>query len=351
MIRFSACIALSVSLVACAEPESKPATVDGNLVFDETIELSSAAVATVTLQDVSLADAPSVVVAKTRISDPGKSPVAYQILYPVNAIDERMSYSVRAQVREGDRLVLTSDTVTPVLTRGAGRTADLELVEIKPSSTMKGAALAGMFRYMADAALFLDCRTNKLYPVAMEGAYIELERAYLDSGITGGEELMVNVEGRFLERPAMEGDRTEVSLVVDTFIAIHPERSCPPMPEEPLQNTYWKLVELDGQAVISPDGRREAHMILYSEDGENRVKGNAGCNRFFGGYDTDDTRKEQGITFGRMGATMMACIDGMDTERAFLDALENADRYVITGQTLAIYQGDTVLARFEAVHF
>ena len=92
-------------------------------------------------------------------------------------------------------------------------------------------------------------------------------------------------------------------------------------------------------------------MILYSEDGEDRVKGNAGCNRFFGGYGTEERGEDQGITFGRMGATMMACVDGMDTERAFLDALENTDRYVITGQTMAIYRGDTILARFEAVHF
>jgi copper homeostasis protein (lipoprotein) len=36
-----------------------------------------------------------------------------------------------------------------------------------------------MFSYMADAAGFRDCRNGLSFPVAMEGAYIDLERAYL----------------------------------------------------------------------------------------------------------------------------------------------------------------------------
>jgi heat shock protein HslJ len=46
----------------------------------------------------------------------------------------------------------------------------------------------------------------------------------------------------------------------------------------------------------------------------------------------------------------MACPEGMDTEQAFLAALEKVDRYEIKGQTMAVYGGDEVLARFEAVH-
>ena len=77
-----------------------------------------------------------------------------------------------------------------------------------------GMELEGMFRYMADAALFRDCRNNKSYPVSMEGAYIELERAYLNSGIEPGSEVMAKLRGRFLDRPTMEGNHNIVKLIL-----------------------------------------------------------------------------------------------------------------------------------------
>jgi len=78
-----------------------------------------------------------------------------------------------------------------------------------------GEELSGMFRYLADAARFRDCRTGLSFPVAMEGAYIDLEQAYLAAPHEPGAEMLARVQGRYLERPAMEGDRTEVRLIVD----------------------------------------------------------------------------------------------------------------------------------------
>ena len=63
-----------------------------------------------------------------------------------------------------------------------------------------GMTLEGMFRYMADAALFRDCRSGKAFPVAMEAKYIDLERAYLDSDVEPGSEIMVRLRARYLER-------------------------------------------------------------------------------------------------------------------------------------------------------
>ena len=39
--------------------------------------------------------------------------------------------------------------------------------------------MTGMFRYMADAALFTECLTEASFPVAQENDYLALERAYL----------------------------------------------------------------------------------------------------------------------------------------------------------------------------
>ena len=344
----------AVVLTGCEAPEPETGTVSGTLAYRERIMLSPEAVATITLEDVSRADAPSKVIAEQKLVNPGAPPIAFELEYPLDAIDERMSYSVRAQIEDRGRLMFTTDTHAPVLTRGGGDTVDLRLVGVarqaaaNPSATAakkpSGTRLAGMFRYLADAPLFRDCRSNKVFPVAMVGDYKELERAYLNSGIAAGEELMVNIEGRYLVKPSVNPNNREINLIVDSFQAIHPEETCATMADESLRDTYWKLVEVAGDPVATPEGQREAHMVLASEG--SAVQGHAGCNRFSGSYESEDSQ----LSFGPLAATMMACLEGMDTEKAFLAALDRADRYEIKGETMTLYGDDEVVARFEAVH-
>lgn len=216
--------------------------------------------------------------------------------------------------------------------------------ETQQHTESPGMELEGMFRYMADAALFRDCRNNKSYPVSMEGAYIELERAYLNSGIEPGSEVMVKLRGRLLERPPMEGNHNIVNLIVDKLDKVLPDETCSPTVHAELLGTYWKLVKLNGQRVRTPEGMKEAHMILAGA--ESRVHGNAGCNNFFGQFQTS----ENTLTFSAMGSTMMACPQAMDTERDFLGALGATTRYEISGLFLELYAEDQLLAKFEAVY-
>jgi heat shock protein HslJ len=51
-----------------------------------------------------------------------------------------------------------------------------------------------------------------------------------------------------------------------------------------------------------------------------------------------------------MGATMMACAEGMETEQAFLKALSETTRATISGQFMELYADDLLLARFEAIY-
>ena len=115
--------------------------------------------------------------------------------------------------------------------------------------------------------------------------------------------------------------------------------------DEPLENTYWKLINLEGVAVEAVDNQREAHVVLHTE--ENRVAGSGGCNRLMGSYQLDG----ETLSFSQMATTMMACADGMQTEHAFLGALEAVSAWEITGLNLTLKDGagDDV-ARFEAVH-
>ncbi len=212
------------------------------------------------------------------------------------------------------------------------------------SESATGTEMRGMYVYMADAALFTECETGKRYPVAFEGDSVSLERAYLEARQQPGEEVLVSVEGHFAERPAMEGNRTEESLVVDRFIGVWPGETCGARGSvSELENNYWKLTRLGDQPVPTLDGKREPHLVLHSE--EARVAGNGGCNQFSGGYEIDG----DSITFGLMASTKMACPEVEDVDQAFLAALENATSFRMTAHHLELLDDEgSTIARFEA---
>jgi putative lipoprotein len=115
--------------------------------------------------------------------------------------------------------------------------------------------------------------------------------------------------------------------------------------DEPLENTYWKLIELGGAAVVVVERQREPHFIPHPAD--KRVSGSGGCNRITGSYTLEADR----LGFGRMAGTMMACAAGMETEKAFLGALQRVARARTKQQQLELLDAaDSVVARFEAVH-
>lgn len=113
----------------------------------------------------------------------------------------------------------------------------------------------------------------------------------------------------------------------------------------PLTDTYWKLVELSGQAVSTLEGRLPAHIVISNKD--KRASGNSGCNSFFSTYEMD--QKAGTINFQQAGSTMMACVD-MRTEEVFLKNLPLVSQYSINGRSLTFSNADDgMLMRFEAV--
>jgi len=347
-------VPLIFSVVACKQQEETVAlppavetapvteSIAVTVTYLERIALSAEAVVEISLQDISLADAPATVLSRQELSNPGQVPVRFELEFNPAEIDPHMTYAIQARITDHGQLMFINDTVTPVLTRGAGK--EVEMVLVRVAST-PGMELTGMFRYMADAAVFRDCRNNKTYPVAMEGKYIEMERAYLNSEIAAGEEALVKLRGRLLERDGMEINTREVKLIVDSFDKLVPDETCTPSVHAELIGTYWRLDQLQGSPVKTPEGMKEAHMILAGED--SRAHGNAGCNNFFGQFTTAD----DALTFSALGATMMACPEAMDTEQAFLAALGNTTHYKISGLFLELYADDQLLATLEAVYF
>lgn len=112
-----------------------------------------------------------------------------------------------------------------------------------------------------------------------------------------------------------------------------------------LYNTYWKLMEAHGKTIKVPENSREPYMVLANADQETRLQGFAGCNGLGGNYSVQGDQIDFTVI-----TTKMYCEQTMDTENLFVRVLEEADRYVIRGETLHLYQGKNKVASFESVY-
>jgi heat shock protein HslJ len=107
-----------------------------------------------------------------------------------------------------------------------------------------------------------------------------------------------------------------------------------------LENTDWKLVELDGKPVAAPSGQREPHLRLNSE--EKTLTGFGGCNSMRGAYQLDGDR----LKFTQIASTRRFCSDS--PEGAFFKALNATDSFRLSGDKLELLGGGKSLAKFEA---
>jgi len=448
-------------------------TVTGTATFRERIMPPPDARLVVTLSDISRADAPAVELGRVEIKNAGGPPYAFEIEYDASVIEQNHSYAVRATLWAGDRMMFTTDTVAPVITRGAPDEVNLIMVRVASEArsnaitdqpqigahglqlpaTFTGTLpcadcedityhldlwpdqgyhlrrewlgragdtgdniqddigfwysdaqskrvvlsgltdtpnqwgvkapnkirqldmdgnvimsdlpyeltgngtldeteiedvfLGGMMTYMADAAMFQECRTGRSYPMVMDGDYLAMERAYLADQSAPGAPLYVNVEGSLLMRPAMEGPEQH-SLVVDRFVRTRPGITCERQrADASLTNTYWKIDTLAGEDVVGlPSGGHEAHMILRENDG--RFSATVGCNGMMG----DFTIQDGILSFGHTAATLMACPPPLGAmEQRLALALEATQSYRINGETLALYnEADEIVALMTAVY-
>lgn len=449
---------LSVAWLVCGT--ALAGTLQGAAMYRERIALPPDAVFEVELQDVSKADAPAVVLGRGRLAPAGQPPFRFEITYDDAAVQAGHRYTVRASVRQQERLLFTTDSHYPVLeddrnvplnlllvsARGdakpeadgigvlpasfegelpgagnpiawhvdllqdgryqlrmthvgrpepnrfddigrwrqepdtgrivlrGGREAPVFLMPVEGGAALRKFDLAGkpiesshndrlarlqtfmpieprmnltgMFSYMADAAVITLCADGQRLPVAMEGDYKALEAAYRQSGLQPGQPLLTSIVGLIAQRPSLEESQPpRATLVVERFNNVWPRETCgTPQVDSTLRNAYWKLVRLGDSPVSAAAKQREAHLIFANNT--LRVAGNGGCNRLTGSFELDGDQ----LRFDRMAATMMACPEGMEQEKHFLDALKYIERYRIRGSHLELLdaQGE-VGARFEAV--
>jgi copper homeostasis protein (lipoprotein) len=201
--------------------------------------------------------------------------------------------------------------------------------------------LNGMFRYVAEAPRFRDCRSGLTWPVDAGGDYRALERAYAGQRLSTGAELKASVQGRIEDRPKPDGGGSEPTLVVEAFLLVTPGEVCEDaVVQSGLVNSRWCPVQL-GAKPVRASAPSEVWITL--DPRAHRFTGSSGCNRINGSFDVQG----EALRFGRTASTMKACPE-MEIERAFLSALEDTRRYRASGRTLELLGGDgKVLVRLE----
>lgn len=458
---------LVAAMAAVLAAPTAAETLTGQAMIDTRIALPPDLTFEAVIEDISRADAPAEVLARTVIENPGHPPIDFAIAYDPADLRPQAIYALRAKIRQSDTVLFLTDTITRVFEGEPGGTVEVRLHPVNRSSEsvaspvgahglrlpasftgvlpcadcegirhhldlwpdqvyhmrrewlgrtdgaltrdevgrwyadpgrgtivlhgasemhlfwevqgpdrlrqtdlsgnpiesdlpyeltsdgtlsptdLEGLFLLGMMTYLADAAMFEECLTGRLYPIAAEGDYLALERAYLDAQADPGAPLRVHVEGGLAMRPAMEGpDRAQ--LIVERFIKIEPGETCPTrVATASLTDTYWRIDSLAGTPVSAAENRREPHLVLM--DGpEARFRATVGCNQLFGGYERDGDR----FSFGPAASTMMACPPPLDAiERHLRAALSMTQRILIDGTGLHLLGEDgTVLAELEAVY-
>jgi heat shock protein HslJ len=200
-----------------------------------------------------------------------------------------------------------------------------------------------MYSYMADAGWFTDCLSGTRLPVAQEGDNAALEAAYSRARSMAGAPMLATVQGRVEDRPPMEGDRQKPALIVENFISVEAQRCSGPSSQADLENTYWKLMTLDGKPAESPAGAREIHFVLHRAG--LRMSGFSGCNGISGTYRIEGDK----ITFTDIAGTLMACTNSMEVERRIQEMFSKVTGWRISGETLQLTNSSGMpIAMFES---
>lgn len=347
-------VLLASMLGACSTSDTQPAgapaasaSITGTATYRERMMLPPSAMLEVTLEDVSRADAPADIIALTTIQTTKGPPYSFALAYDPARINPQHRYNVRARITAEGVLMFQSDAGYAVL--GTGNVTHVDILMRRASAETSQASSAsqqtrGMYSYMADAGWFVDCRSGVRLAVAQEGDNAALEAAYSKARSMGGVPILATVEGRVEDRMPMEGPGPRPTLIVEKFVSVEPDQNCSgPSSIAQLENTYWKLMTLGGKTIETPEGAREIHIVLNSQD--QRVSGFPGCNRMMGSYQL----KGDKIDFSQMAGTMMACASGMDTERAIHEMMEKVAAWKIAGETLQFTDANgAVLATFES---
>lgn len=100
--------------------------------------------------------------------------------------------------------------------------------------------------------------------------------------------------------------------------------------ETPKLDGAWRATEVQGASVAGPT----------LDISEQKVSGNAGCNRFNGPIVVDGST----VKVGPLATTRMFCDGKMELEAAYLAALQSSSRYEFSADTLSLFASDDAVS-------
>lgn len=104
-------------------------TVTGNVVYRQRIALPENAETTVSIIDVSLADAPAPVLA-SQVIDGGQVPIPFEITLDLSAVRPNAMLSIGARIEADGQLIWITDMVTPVDPSGDVENVTLNVIQV-----------------------------------------------------------------------------------------------------------------------------------------------------------------------------------------------------------------------------
>ncbi|MBX3175145.1 MAG: copper resistance protein NlpE N-terminal domain-containing protein [Gemmatimonadaceae bacterium] len=222
--------------------------------------------------------------------------------------------------------------------------APLALRRISPPAQLgRVARLRGEFRYFADAATFVECRSGRLFPVAGDSAFVRLQRSYLDQRLSNEASVLVEIHGALEARAGMEEGSADETLVVDSFTVIPHTSACEASRVRALVAVGdWQLVALDGDALPALD--RSLQPTLRFVLSEPTMFGNAGCNRFTGRA----VLRGLALQPAALAMTRRLCVDSLANAREtrYAAVLTEGGWFRLEDSTLVLSQGGVERARF-----
>ncbi|MDW4551749.1 YbaY family lipoprotein [Defluviimonas sp. D31] len=318
--------------------------IKGTATYRERIAMPPGVTFEVRLEDVSLMDVPSKILSTVTLNEAGNPPYEFTIPYNPEVIQDARRYTVRASLRLGERLLFTTDTHTPVLTGGAGNEVAITMVQVQTVSEPPH-RMIGEFVYFADAATFAECGTKEVYPVTIEGAYLDAERGYLNAQSEPMAPVAVVLEGEIAKREGTEGGKRDM-LVINRLAGFVPGLTCErAMADSDVENTYWRILSIAGDVLENTEIEREPHIILRPSEGA--FTSTVGCNTINGSY----TLAGSALSLGAGPMTMMACPPPLDEiERAWTQGISSVSKAIVTGPTMELVTAEGMTVAFlEAV--
>jgi copper homeostasis protein (lipoprotein) len=188
--------------------------------------------------------------------------------------------------------------------------------------------LRGMYFASADGAIVEECTSGlRLRLEGPEAATLADEFAKVRGGAQ--RPALLAVEGKIESLPP-EDTSANAKLVATNTAKFWPGESCGARGvTHDLEGSRWVLVRVGDTQVMPQEGKAEPYIVLQATT--KQIVGHAGCNRLSGGYTIDGAA----LRLSEITTTRMACPE-LETENAFLNALEAVERWKLMDNQLAL---------------